>query len=82
MAKTPEAYSLGTSGRRAVWGRGNPGQVGFWLVPQRLQPLRKRVQRLVDRRFNRASSDVAATVAGFSAKLRDAILPSSTGKTL
>jgi hypothetical protein len=36
-------------------------------------PLRRRVQRAVDRRFNRARYDADRTVAGFAARLKDAV---------
>jgi uncharacterized membrane protein YtjA (UPF0391 family) len=36
-------------------------------------PLRRRVQRLVDRRFNRASYDADTIIAAFTIRLRDAV---------
>ena len=36
-------------------------------------PLRRRVQRAVDRRFNRARYDADRTVAAFAVRLKDAV---------
>ena len=41
-------------------------------------PLRRRVQRGVDRRFNRARYDADRTVAAFAARLKDAVDPDET----
>ena len=37
------------------------------------QPLRGRVQRVVDRRFNRARADADRTVGAFAGRLRDEV---------
>ncbi|HEX2818668.1 MAG TPA: hypothetical protein VHO07_00635 [Streptosporangiaceae bacterium] len=58
-----------------------PGQAGVaastLIAAVLFNPLRKRVQRVVDRRFNRAHYDAEATVAAFAGRLRESVdLPS------
>jgi hypothetical protein len=58
-----------------------PGQVGVaastLIAAVLFSPLRRRVQRVVDRRFNRAHYDAEATVAAFAGRMRESVdLPS------
>ena len=44
-------------------------------------PLRRRVQRIVDRRFNRARYDADRTIAAFATRLQDAVDLARSGPT-
>jgi hypothetical protein len=52
-------------------------------VAAAFQPARRRVQAVVDRRFNRRRNDAARTIATFSGRLRDQVdLATLTGELL
>ena len=55
---------------------------GTLVAAALFQPLRRRLQHLVDRRFNRAQYDAARTVDAFAARLRDTVSVQSVSDDL
>lgn len=64
---------LVTTAHRVVTDRSPPAVAGATLAAVALfNPLRRRVQRVVDRRFNRAHYDAETTIAAFAVRMQDA----------
>jgi hypothetical protein len=64
---------LVTTAHRVFSDRSPPAVAGATLAAVALfNPVRRRVQRVVDRRFNRAHYDAEATIAAFAVRMQDA----------